>query len=67
MFTLSGVIAWVGELAQHSAKPVSLGDGRLLITQAIAEGHIKLKGPGHPHSIPPALMPFSFCNEGLSP
>ena len=28
MFTLSGVITWVGKQAQLSAKPVSLGDGR---------------------------------------
>ena len=31
------------------------------------EGNIKLRGPGYPHSIPPASMPFSFHNQYLSP
>ena len=44
MFTLSGVIAWVGKPAQLSTKPVSLGDGRWIIAQAIAEGNIELRG-----------------------
>ena len=66
-FTLSGVIAWVGKPAQLTTKPVSLSNGRQLITQAIAEGHIEPRGPGHPCSIPPALMPFSFCNQDLFP
>ena len=52
MFTLSGAIGWVGKQAQLSAKPVSLGEGWQLIAQAITEGHIKPRGPGHPHSIP---------------
>ena len=59
-FTLSGVIAWVGKLAQLTTKPVSLGDGRQLIAQAITKGHIEPRGPGHPCSIPPALAPFNF-------
>ena len=44
MFTLSGVIAWVGKQAQLSAKPVSLSNGRWLTTQAITKGHIKPRG-----------------------
>ena len=67
MFTLSGVIAWVGKLAQLTTKPVSLSNGRQLITQAIAKGHIKPRGPGCPHYVPPASMPFSFHNQDLSP
>ena len=66
-FTMSGVITWVSKQAQLSAKPVSLGDGRWLISQAITKGHIKRRGPGHPHSIPPALTPFSFCKQDLFP
>ena len=31
-FTLSGIIAWVGKQAQLNAKPISLGEGRQLIT-----------------------------------
>ena len=42
-FTLSG---------ENSAQnPLSLGEGSQLITQAITEGHIKPRGPGHPQSI----------------
>ena len=67
MFTLSGITAWVGKQAQFNAKPISLGEGRQLITQAITEGHIKPRGPGHPHSIPPTSMPFRFHNQDLSP
>ena len=47
-FTLSEVTVWVGKQAQLSAKPVSLGEGWQLITQAITEGHIEPRGPGHP-------------------
>ena len=67
MKTLSGVIAWVGKQAQLCTKPVSLGDGRQLIAKAITEGYIKPRGPGHPHSLPPASMPFSFHSQDLSP
>ena len=67
MFTLSGVIAWVGKQAQLSTKPVSLGEGRCLIAQAITEGHIEPRGPAHPQSIPPASAPFNFWNQDLSP
>ena len=66
-FTLSGIIAWVGKQAQLNAKPRSLGEGRWLITHTIMEGNIKPRGPHHPHSIPPVLMPFSFHNQDLSP
>ena len=66
-FTLSGAICWVGKWAQLSAKPASLSDGQRLIAQAITEGHIKPRGTGHPHSIPPASIPFNFCNQDLSP
>ena len=65
-FTLSGIIAWVGKQAQISAKPISLADGRQLIAQAITEGHIKPRGPGHPWSIPPASTPFNFHNQDTS-
>ena len=65
--TLSGVITWVGKQAQLKAKPVNLGDGRQLITQAITEGHIEPKGPGHPCSIPPVFMSFNFHSQDLSP
>ena len=54
MFTLSGVIAWVGNQTQHSTKPISLGKGQQLNAQAITEGHTEPWGPGHPQSIPPA-------------
>ena len=67
MFTLSGAISWVGKQAQLSAKPVSLGDGWQLIAQAITEGHIKPRGPGSPHSIPPPSTLFSFHNQDSSP
>ena len=30
------------------------------------EGHIKPRGPGHPHSIPPASTLFNFYNQNLS-
>ena len=66
-FTLSGATGWVGKQAQLSTKPVSLGEGWWLSTQAITEGHIEPRGPGHPHSIPPASTPFNFCNQDLSP
>ena len=66
-FMLSGTISWVGKWAQFSAKPASMGDGWQLITQAITEGHIKPRGPGHPCSIPPASTLFNFHNQDLSP
>ena len=65
-FTLSGAISWVGKQAQLSAKPVSLGDSWQLIAQAITKGHIKPRGPGHLHSIPPASTPFNFYNQDSS-
>ena len=52
-FTLLGAISWIGKQAQLSTKPVSLGNGWWLISQAIMEGHIKPRGPGH--LIPPHL------------
>ena len=67
MFTLSGAISWVGNQAQLSAKPVSLGDGQQLITQAITEEHIKPRGPGCPHSILPASTSFNLCSQDLPP
>ena len=67
MFTLSGVIAWVGKQAQLSVKPISISDGRWLIAQAITKGHIELRGHGHPQSIPPPSMPFNFHNQDMSP
>ena len=47
-FKLSGIIVWVCKQAQISTKPISLGNGRWLIVQAITEGHIKPRRPGHP-------------------
>ena len=38
VFTLSGVVAWVGKQAELNAKPESLGEGQQLITQAITKG-----------------------------
>ena len=67
MFSLSGAFACISKPAQLSAKPVSLGDGWQLIAQAIMEGHIEPRGPGHPCSIPPVSMPFNFHNQDLSP
>ena len=66
-FMLSGAISWVSKPAQLSAKLASLGDGQWLIAQAITEGHIKPRGLSHLHSIPPALPPFNFYNQDLSP
>ena len=66
VFSLSGAISWIGKQAQLSTKPVSLGDGQQLIAQAITEGHIKPRGPGHPCSIPPASTLFNFCNQDVS-
>ena len=67
MFTLSGIIAWLGKQAQRSTKPISLTNGWWLITQAITKGHIIPRGPGHPRSIPPASTPFNFRNQDTSP
>ena len=60
MFTLSGIIAWVGKQPEISTKPINLADGRQLITQAITKGHIEPRGPGHPQSIPCASVPFNL-------
>ena len=65
-FTLSGIIAWVGKQAQISAKPVILAEGQWLIAQAITEGHIKPRRPGHPQPIPPVSTPFNFYNQDTS-
>ena len=67
MFTLSGVIAWVGKQAQLSAKTISIGDGRQLIAQAITKGHIESRvlvalGPFHLH-----LCHSISCNQDMSP
>ena len=66
-FTLSGAMSSIGKQAQLSAKAVSLGDGQQLITQAITEGHIKPRGPGHPSSIPPVPTLFNFCYPDSPP
>ena len=65
-FTLSGPICWVGKQALLSANLVSLGEGWQLITQAITKRCTEPRGPGCPHSIPPASTPFNFSNEGWS-
>ena len=67
VFILSEIIAWVGKQVQLNTKPVSLGEGRQLIIQAIMKGNIEPRGSGHPCSIPSALVPFSFHNQDLSP
>ena len=67
VFMLSGLIAWVGKQTQISIKPISLGNGRQLIAQAITKGHIEPRGHGHPQSILPASTPFNFHNQDMSP
>ena len=67
MFMLSGAIGWVGKQVQLSTKLVGLGYGQQLIAQAITEGHIEPRGPGHPHSIPPVSTLFNFHNQDSSP
>ena len=67
IFTLSGIIAWVGKQVQISTNPIGLADGRWLITQAITKGHAQPRGPGNPWSIPPASVPFNFHNQDMSP
>ena len=66
-FTFSGTITWVGKPAHLSAKPASLVDGWQLIIQAMTEGPIEPRGPGHCQSTPPASTPFNFCNQDSSP
>ena len=66
-FTLLGSISWVGIQAQLSTILVSLSEGWWLITQAITEGCIKPRGPGHPHSIPPVSTTFNFSSQDPSP
>ena len=67
MFMLSGAISWVGKQAQLQAKPVSLGKGWQLITQAITKWGIEPRGPRCPCSILPASPLISFHSQGESP
>ena len=66
-FMLSGAISWVGKQAQLNTNAISLLEGQWLITQAIIEWCIEARGPRHPHSLPPASPPFSFCKQDESP
>ena len=38
-----------------------------VITQAITKGHVEPRGPGHPHSIPPASTSFNCHNQDSFP
>ena len=66
-FTLTGAINWDGKQAHLNANPVSLGEGKQLITQAITIWYIKPRGPGHPRSILATPSPFNFCTQDQSP
>ena len=66
MFMLLGATSWVGKQAKLITNPVSMGEGRQLMAQAITKGCIKPRGPGCLHSIMPALTPFNFSNQDPS-
>ena len=62
-FMLSGAISWVGKQAQFNTNALTLQEGWQLITQAITEWCVEARGPGHHHTCPPVLPPFSFCSQ----
>ena len=66
-FMLSGAFSWVGKQVLLSSNPVNLGEGQQLIAQATTKRCIEPRGPGHPHSIPPASTPFNFHNQDPYP
>ena len=67
MFMLSGTISCVGKQALLNANPLSLQEGQWLIAQAITEQCIIARGPGHPHSHLPVILPLWFHCRDESP
>ena len=57
-FTLTGAGTWVGKSAHLATDPLTIQEGWQVITQAITEHQIEVRGPGHPHSHPTTLQVF---------
>ena len=66
MFTLSGIISWVGKQVQLNTNALSLWEGCQLIAQATTKWCTQDRGPGCPNPHLPALLPFRFCNHDRS-
>ena len=66
-FLLTGAGTWVGKLANLTADPMTIQEGKRAIVEAVLDHQVKVRGPGHPHVNLPAQQPFQFNAPRTSP
>ena len=66
-FLLTGAGTWVRKLAYLATDPMTIQEGKRAIAQAITDGGVKARGPGHPNVNPLAQQPFQFNAQRTSP
>ena len=66
-FLLTGAGTWVGKSAYLTADPMTIQEGRWAMAQAVMDGWVKVRGPGHPCVNPPAQQLFRFDPPRGSP
>ena len=59
-FLLTGMGTWVGKPAYLATDPKTIQEGQWVITQAITDCWVMVRGPGHPHINPSTQQPFRF-------
>ena len=65
LFTRAGM--WVGKPSYLAADPMTIQEGQWVITQAMTDHHIKVRGSGHPHVNLLTQQPFRFDHLRGSP
>ena len=64
-FLLTGVGTWVGKPAYLATNPMTIQEGRQVISQAVTDCQVKVRGLGHPCVNPSTQQPFIFdCTRG---
>ena len=66
-FLLTEACMWVGKAAYLTANPMTIQEGKRVITQAVSDNRVKARGPGHAHANLPAQQPFWFNSHRASP
>ena len=59
-FLLTGAGMWLGKPAYLAADPMTIQEGQWVITQAITDCWVKVRGLGHPCVNLPTQQPFRF-------
>ena len=66
-FTFTGAGTWVGKPAYLATNPLPIQEAQWIITQAVTECWIEVRGLGWPCSHPLTQQPFRFYHPGDSP